>query len=82
MRIFITGGSGFIGTHVVERLMELYPDAELLNVDIESPKSSKHFPYWHRGNLLEPATFMDAVAKFRPTHAIHMAARTDDSSDV
>jgi len=82
MRIFITGGSGFIGTHMIERLMGLYPDAAVLNVDCESPKLSRHLPYWHKGDLLVPATFVDVVKEFRPTHAIHMAARTDDSSDV
>jgi nucleoside-diphosphate-sugar epimerase len=40
---------------------------------------SKHLPYWHKSDLLELSTFMDAVKEFRPTHAIHMAARTDDS---
>ncbi len=79
MRVFITGGSGFIGTRVIERLLSLYPDAKVLNIDRNEPKLSKHLPYWHQGDLLDPATFAGAVTKFRPTHAIHMAARTDDS---
>jgi nucleoside-diphosphate-sugar epimerase len=79
MRVFVTGGSGFIGTCVIERLLSLYPNAEVLNIDRESPKLSMHLRYWHKSDLLDPATFMGAVKKFRPTHAIHMAARTDDS---
>jgi len=79
MRVLITGGSGFIGTRVIERLLSLYPDANVFNIDRESPKLSRHLSYWHKSDLLEPATFMDAVKEFRPTHAIHMAARTDDS---
>jgi len=77
VRVFITGGSGFIGTRVVERLLSLHPNAEVLNLDCEQPKLSQQLPYWHKSDLLDPTTFIDAVREFRPTHAIHMAARTD-----
>lgn len=77
MRLFVTGGSGFIGTHMVERVLELYPDAKVLNVDCKEPKLSKHLPYWHKSDLMNLATFIDAVKEFRPTHAIHMGAITD-----
>lgn len=77
VRVFVTGGSGFIGTHVVDQVLERYPEAEVLNVDREKPMLDKHLTYWHKGDILHPATFFGAVKQFRPTHAIHMAARTD-----
>jgi nucleoside-diphosphate-sugar epimerase len=83
VRVFVTGGSGFIGTRVIEELVSVFPDAEVLNVDCEKPHLSQHLPYWHEGDLLQPSTFIDAVKEFRPTHAIHMAALTDcDGNDL
>jgi nucleoside-diphosphate-sugar epimerase len=77
MRVFVTGGSGFIGTHVVESILAYYPDVEVLNVDRERPKLDRHLPYWHQGDILNKSTFINAVKQFCPTCAIHMAARTD-----
>ena len=32
--ILITGGAGFIGSHVVRRMVNCYPDAQITNLDI------------------------------------------------
>ena len=37
MNYFITGGTGFIGTHLTNLLSEIYPEATIYNLDIVKP---------------------------------------------
>ena len=34
MNYIVTGGSGFIGTHLINLLKEVYPDCNIYNLDI------------------------------------------------
>lgn len=77
MRLLVTGGSGFIGTRVIEEILRVFPSVDVLNIDLKRPKLASHLAYWRKGDLLNTSTFTDAVKEFCPTHAIHMAARTD-----
>lgn len=44
-RILITGGSGFIGTNLIEKLRK-EGKYELLSLDIAQPKISAHNDVW------------------------------------
>ena len=37
MNYIITGGTGFIGTHLTNLIKERYPDAQVYNLDIVKP---------------------------------------------
>lgn len=41
MNYIITGGTGFIGTHLTNLILELYPDANIYNLDIVKPGESR-----------------------------------------
>jgi nucleoside-diphosphate-sugar epimerase len=75
MKYLVTGGSGFIGTHLIEEL--LARNCELLNIDIAPPKIETHGSFWKQVDILDPVELQRAFLDFMPTHVIHLAARTD-----
>src|SRR5919108_3843025 len=74
-RILITGGSGFIGTNLVEHFRA--EGAALLNLDTRPPRNRAHAPCWRKMDILDAGSVKDAFKEFSPTHLVHMAARTD-----
>jgi GlcNAc-P-P-Und epimerase len=74
-RILITGGSGFIGTNLVERVRE---DAEaVLSLDPRPPQNPDHRDVWRVLDPLDPEQLRTEFAAFRPTEVLHFGARTD-----
>lgn len=85
-RILLTGGAGFIGSHVAEALLRR--SAQLAIVDI---LDDFYPPAWKRANLedvrrvgefelfesdiAEPAAMRDVFTRFRPEIIVHLAAR-------
>lgn len=74
-KILITGGSGFIGTNLIETLRKT--DAEILSVDMAEPKLESHRQIWKKVDIREKNAIMATVKDFQPDYVIHLAARTD-----
>lgn len=79
-KILCTGGSGFIGTHLVDLLVE--EGIECANIDIQRPKKIEHKPFWRYCNILDLKKLQSIFREFQPTHVVHLAARarTDGKS--
>lgn len=75
MKILVTGGSGFIGTNMMDHFLE-HP-IDILNIDIKGPHKSAHTPYWRECDIMDKDTLVDIFEAYCPTHVIHLAARTD-----
>jgi nucleoside-diphosphate-sugar epimerase len=75
MRILITGGSGFIGTNLVDALSG--EEHDLLNYSLHSPLKSEQTQYWCAGDILDPVATAAAFMEFQPNILIHLAARAE-----
>ena len=74
-RILITGGSGFIGTNLLEKFIR--QDFKVLNIDINEPKAIDHMKYWVNVDITNFEVLQKSIHAFDPNYIIHLAARTD-----
>lgn len=80
MKILITGGSGFIGTNLIELLEE--KNVEILNIDIKKPPNLSQIKYWRNVDILDKDKLVHEFELYNPTHIVHLAARTDTVSNI
>ena len=75
MKVLVTGGSGFIGTNVVDYYLS--KGWEVANVDLNVPKHDKAKACWVQCDITDKETLVAVVQDFQPDYIIHLAARTD-----
>ncbi len=74
-RILVTGGSGFIGTNLVEHYRQ--KAIPVCNLDHLPPRNPNHQADWVQADLLQPTQLRHCIAEFDPSHVVHLGARTD-----
>lgn len=83
--IIITGGAGFIGSHVVREFVTKYPDYILINLDsltyagnLENLKDIDQLPNYHfeKTDICDAAAVFEVFKKYQPTGVIHLAAES------
>ena len=72
-KLLITGGSGFIGTNLIEYLSK-DTQYEIQNIDIVKPKKSVQDKYWVQVDLRKHDAVIAAVVAFAPDYVIHLGA--------
>jgi len=74
MRILVTGGSGFIGTNLIEYYLS--KGEKVINLDISPPKNPQHQPYWRKVDILDLEALRLEIVSFSPSYIINLAAQT------
>ena len=75
MKIFVTGGSGFIGTNLIQDYIDRKID--VLNFDIKKPRNKEHHSLWVEGDILDKDHLCNILTSYDPDYIVHLAARTD-----
>lgn len=75
-KLLITGGSGFIGTNLIEKLRK-EGKYELMSIDVVAPKIESHEGVWKQVDLRKAEEVKDVVLAFMPDYVIALGARTD-----
>jgi nucleoside-diphosphate-sugar epimerase len=71
-RVLVTGGAGFIGTNLVQRLRDA--GAATLVLDPKPPFDRAAAPDWLPVDVLDTSGLNDAFERFAPTEVVHLAA--------
>jgi dTDP-glucose 4,6-dehydratase len=83
--IIITGGAGFIGSHVVRRFVNRYPDTRIVNLDaltyagnLENLKDVENAPNYvfEKADITDAEAVNAVFAKHNPVGVIHLAAES------
>lgn len=74
-KIVVTGGSGFIGTNLIDKL--ILEGFEIINLDINKPLKKEMLNCWRNVDINDFDKFKEIVDQFCPNYIVHLAARTD-----
>jgi len=83
--IVITGGAGFIGSHVIRLFVNKYPDYQIINLDaltyagnLENLRDIENKPNYRfaKVNILDVKAVEDLFDQYQVTDVIHLAAES------
>lgn len=72
IKYLITGGSGFVGKHFTDHILNNYSEADILNIDIsESENMNIKF---EKLDLLDNEKLSEIISKYKPDRILHLAS--------
>ncbi len=83
--IIITGGAGFIGSHVVREFVKNNPESKIINLDaltyagnLENLKDIENEPNYvfEKADITKPEELRKVFEKYNPDAVVHLAAES------
>ncbi|PRD46847.1 dTDP-glucose 4,6-dehydratase [Sphingobacterium haloxyli] len=83
--VLITGGAGFIGSHVVREFVTTHPDYQIINLDaltyagnLENLRDVEYVPNYTfiKADITDAAHIRDIFSECRPDGVVHLAAES------
>lgn len=84
-KILVTGGAGFIGSHLVRHFVNSYPDYLIINFDkltyagnlenLQDIEGAQNYRFF-KGDIVNKSDITDAFSEFEFTDVIHLAAES------
>ena len=84
-KILITGGAGFIGSHVTRLFVTKYPEYDIYNLDaltyagnLENLKDISESPnyFFIKADIVDEKTILDLFNTYKFDNVIHLAAES------
>jgi dTDP-glucose 4,6-dehydratase len=83
--ILITGGAGFIGSHVVRKFVTAYPDYQIINIDkltyagnlenLKDIEGKKNYTF-EKIDIVDPVAVTSLFERYKADGVIHLAAES------
>jgi GlcNAc-P-P-Und epimerase len=74
-RLLVTGGSGFIGSHLIDEIARRNYD--LINLDVSPPSIPSQRRYWRSCDIKDKDALAAVFKSFPATRVIHLAAKAN-----
>lgn len=91
MRIVVTGGAGFIGSNLIIKLIERFPDMEIMNLDkltyasdlkyLETVRDNNRYRF-KKVDLVDRVAVKEIIKKFQPQGVFHLAAESHVDNSI
>jgi len=80
--VFVTGATGFIGTHLINSLLNYQCEIHALSYKKGKRKSISRKLYWYSGDIKDRKKLRRIIIKAKPDFVFHLAAITNPKRDL